>query len=126
MEVCYGTMTACETAYYTYIYAKVDKKHYQKVTSHMRGASLTGRFMSGLSSQILIHFGMTIMDLNYLTLGGRFDTIFLNFNYVFRVMRVCSSRMWMAGLGPEVVTTFDKKYRKGMKNKKAIASSGFI
>ena len=78
MEVCYGTMTACETAYYTYIYAKVDKKHYQIVTSHMRGASLTGRFMSGLSSQVLIHLGMTIADLNYLTLVGRFSNTFLS------------------------------------------------
>lgn len=64
-------MTACEIAYYTYIYAKVDKKHYQIVTSHMRGASLTGRFMSGVTSQILIYLGMTIADLNYLTLAGK-------------------------------------------------------
>lgn len=71
MEVCYGTMTACEIAYYTYIYAKVDKKHYQIVTSHMRVASLTGRFMSGVTSQILLHFHMTIADLNYLTLAGK-------------------------------------------------------
>lgn len=73
MEVCYGTMTACEIAYYTYIYAKVDKKHYQIVTSHMRGASLTGRFMSGMTSQIVLYFQMmTIADLNYLTLAGKF------------------------------------------------------
>ncbi|KAK7573370.1 hypothetical protein V9T40_010561 [Parthenolecanium corni] len=71
MEVCYGTMTACEIAYYTYIYAKVDKKHYQIVTSHMRGASLTGRFMSSITSQIVLNFHiMDIAGLNYLTLAG--------------------------------------------------------
>ena len=72
MEICYGTMTACETAYYTYIYAKVDKKHYQIVTSHMRAASLTGRFASAIASQVLIYMGMSIMGLNYMTLIGRF------------------------------------------------------
>ncbi|XP_065218297.1 thiamine transporter 1-like isoform X2 [Planococcus citri] len=71
MEFWYGMMTACEIAYYTYIYAKVDKKHYQIVTSHMRGASLAGRFLSGVTSQIMLHWNiMTISDLNYLTLGG--------------------------------------------------------
>lgn len=65
-------MTACEIAYYTYIYAKVDKKHYQIVTSHMRGASLTGRFMSSITSQIVLNFNiMDIGGLNYLTLAGK-------------------------------------------------------
>ncbi len=92
MEVCYGTMTACEIAYYTYIYAKVDKKHYQIVTSHMRGASLTGRFTSALTSQIALYFNMTIGDLNYFTLGGKFFnfhsviTIFSNVSTIWNSM----------------------------------------
>lgn len=62
---------ATEVAYYTYIYAKVDKKYFQKVSSHTRAAILTGRFLAGLSAQLLVHFdAMDYRDLNYITLGG--------------------------------------------------------
>nr|CAD7441102.1 unnamed protein product [Timema bartmani] len=67
----YGLFSATEVAYYTYIYAQVDKKHYQKVTSHTRTAYLLGRAVSGVVSQILV--SLKLMDyhqLNYLTLGG--------------------------------------------------------
>uniref|UniRef100_A0A1B6HRB0 Uncharacterized protein n=1 Tax=Homalodisca liturata TaxID=320908 RepID=A0A1B6HRB0_9HEMI len=71
MEIFYATMTACEVAYYTYIYAKVDKNHYQTVTSHMRAAALTGRFTSATTSQIMLSLGiLTIADLNHLTFVG--------------------------------------------------------
>ncbi|XP_075211891.1 thiamine transporter 1-like isoform X2 [Lycorma delicatula] len=71
MEIFYGTMTACEVAYYTYIYVKVDKQHYQAVTSHMRAAALTGRFMSGLTGQTLLLLNiMDIAELNHLTFIG--------------------------------------------------------
>lgn len=59
---------AAEVAYYTYIYAKVDKEHYQKVTSHTRGAILAGRAISGISSQVLISTNiMDFKQLNYIT-----------------------------------------------------------
>lgn len=71
MEFFYGTMTACEVAYYTYIYAKVDKQHYQVVTSHMRAAALSGRFISATTSQTVLSFGiMDVAQLNHLTLVG--------------------------------------------------------
>ena len=40
LEVVYGTYMATEIAYYTYIYAKVDREHYPKVTSHTRASVL--------------------------------------------------------------------------------------
>jgi len=77
MEVFYGTMTACEVAYYTYIYSKVDKKHYKVVSSHMKMACLIGRLVSALLAQILIdnHIA-TVSHLNYLTLVGATISIF--------------------------------------------------
>lgn len=71
MEVFYGTMTACEVAYYTYIYSKVDKKYYKIVSSHMKMACLLGRLFSALLAQGLIdaHI-LTVPHLNYLTLAG--------------------------------------------------------
>lgn len=79
MEFFYATMTACEIAYYTYIYAKVDKEHYQRVTSHMRAAALTGRFSSATTSQLVLSFGLlTVADLNHLTFAGKFTATFNN------------------------------------------------
>lgn len=54
VEVFYGLYMASEVAYFTYIYAQVDKEHYQKVTSHTRTAFLLGRFLSGVVSQSLV------------------------------------------------------------------------
>lgn len=63
---------ATEVAYYTYIYAKVEKEHYQKVTSHVRAAILAGRALSGILAQILVSFEvMDYMQLNYITLSGK-------------------------------------------------------
>uniref|UniRef100_T1I4G6 Uncharacterized protein n=1 Tax=Rhodnius prolixus TaxID=13249 RepID=T1I4G6_RHOPR len=69
LEVFYGLFTACEVAYYTYIYAKVDKEHYQEVSSHTRASYLIGRALSGILSQILVSTGFSYLSLNYFTLG---------------------------------------------------------
>lgn len=75
MEVFYATMTACEVAYSTYIYAKVDKVYYQKVTSHMRAAALTGRFTSAVLAQLLLSFSiLDVASLNHITFIGRWCT----------------------------------------------------
>lgn len=78
MEVFYGTMIACEVAYYTYIYSKVDKKYYKIVSSHMKMACLIGRLISATLAQILIDSKiLTVPHLNYLTLAGnRFILIY--------------------------------------------------
>ncbi|XP_058446052.1 thiamine transporter 1-like [Malaya genurostris] len=72
VQVLYGTNNSTEIAYWTYIYAKVDRKHYQKVTSHIRSAALSGRFLASTVSQILVHFQvMDYLELNYLSLSAQ-------------------------------------------------------
>nr|CAD7429829.1 unnamed protein product [Timema monikensis] len=71
VEVLYGLFMATEVAYFTYMYALVDKEHYQQVTSHTRTAYLLGRSISGVLAQLFM--SIKIMDshqLNYLTLGS--------------------------------------------------------
>lgn len=80
MEGFYGTMIACEVAYYTYIYSKVDKKYYKIVSSHMKMACLLGRLVSSLLAQFLIDNSLlTVAHLNYLTLAGEKLRLFLIF-----------------------------------------------
>ncbi|XP_076271502.1 thiamine transporter 1-like isoform X3 [Rhynchophorus ferrugineus] len=70
-KVFYGTFAACEVAYFTYIYAKVDKEYYQQVTSHTRAAILAGRATSGILAQSLISFKvMNYRELNYITFSA--------------------------------------------------------
>lgn len=67
----YGMFSACEVAYYTYIYAKVAKEYYQRVTSYTRAAILAGRSISGIMGQLLISFNlMDYRQLNYITFGA--------------------------------------------------------
>jgi thiamine transporter 2/3 len=75
MEVCYGFFMAAEVAYYTYIYAQVDREHYQQVTSHTRAAYLFGRALSGVVSQVLVSTGtLDYYQLNFISLAGRLTT----------------------------------------------------
>lgn len=62
---------AAEIAYYTYMYAKVEKERYQKVTGHARASLLTGRFVASVIGQILVSFDlMDLRQLNFISLGG--------------------------------------------------------
>lgn len=70
VEVLYGLFMSCEVAYYTYIYAKVDKVHYQEVSGQTRAAYLIGRAVSGVVSQILVLTNFSYYILNFFTLGG--------------------------------------------------------
>eukprot|EP00095_Tigriopus_kingsejongensis_P007313 maker-scaffold431_size173393-snap-gene-0.28 protein:Tk07313 transcript:maker-scaffold431_size173393-snap-gene-0.28-mRNA-1 annotation:"hypothetical protein DAPPUDRAFT_59074" len=71
MQFCYGVATSTEVAYYTYIYAKVEPRHFQKVTSWTRVALLVGRFLSGCLAQILTSSGiLDYKGLNYFSLGS--------------------------------------------------------
>lgn len=72
VQVIYGTFMAAEVAYYTYMYARVDRTKYQQVTGHVRAAILTGRFSASLLGQLLISFEvMDLRELNYITLGAQ-------------------------------------------------------
>jgi solute carrier family 19 (thiamine transporter), member 2/3 len=66
-----GFFMASEVAYYTYIYAKVEKNKYNRVTGYTRASLLSGRFLAGMLAQILISFKlMNVRELNYISLGG--------------------------------------------------------
>ena len=72
LEAIYGTYCATEIAYFTYIYAKVDRQHYQRVTSHTRAALLCGRFIAASLAQFLVYYKlMDYRELNYITLAGK-------------------------------------------------------
>jgi len=78
MEAFYSFFLAAEVAYYTYIYAQVDKKHYQRVTSHTRAAYLFGRALSGVVSQILVSTDtLDYYQLNFVSLSGRLKMFLL-------------------------------------------------
>ncbi|SPP82099.1 thiamine transporter 1 [Drosophila guanche] len=68
-QLFYGFFTAAEVAYYTYIYAKVDKERYQIVTGHTRAAILSGKFLGGLVAQVLVSTDtMNYGELYYISL----------------------------------------------------------
>lgn len=72
VETVYGTYCATEIAYFTYIYAKVDRQHYQQVTSHTRAAVFCGRFVAASLAQLLVYYKlMNYRELNYITLAGK-------------------------------------------------------
>lgn len=66
---CSAFMACCEVAYYTYIYAKVEKEHYLQVTAHTRAAVFCGKCCSGLLAQVLISSAATdLRGLNVISL----------------------------------------------------------
>lgn len=72
LEIFYGTYMATEIGYFTYIYAKVDKEHYLKVTSYARAAVLSGRFVAGTLGQTLVYTNaMDYRQLHILTLAAQ-------------------------------------------------------
>ncbi|XP_076165974.1 thiamine transporter 1 [Ptiloglossa arizonensis] len=71
VEFFYGLFFSTEVAYYTYIYAKVDKKHYQEVTSHTKAAALIGRCMAGIIAQLTTSINLlNYHQLNYITIAA--------------------------------------------------------
>ncbi|RXG55935.1 Thiamine transporter 1 [Armadillidium vulgare] len=110
MEFCYGIATATEVAYYTYIYAQVDARHYQKVTSYTRSAILAGRFASGLLSQVvsiiwndfreaysraLTAFGIGYLHLNWALVGELTLAAISLFDGVLLVIMGFTSEIWV-------------------------------
>nr|CAD7401272.1 unnamed protein product [Timema poppensis] len=70
-EAVWGLFAATEVAYFTYIYATVDRQHYQKVTSHIRAAFLLGHSLSAVVAQTLSLLGvMDAHTLTYITAGA--------------------------------------------------------
>lgn len=61
-QILYGSLMAAEVAYYTYIYASVERDKYQIVTGYSRSAILIGRFISSAIAQTLISFRICNYD----------------------------------------------------------------
>jgi len=82
VEIFYGIACSAEIAYYTYIYAQVDKQYYKKVTSYTSSALLMGKFFGGLLAQLLVTFHlMNYHELTFVTFSfsclGLLATLFL-------------------------------------------------
>uniref|UniRef100_A0A0M3JVT9 Folate transporter 1 (inferred by orthology to a C. elegans protein) n=1 Tax=Anisakis simplex TaxID=6269 RepID=A0A0M3JVT9_ANISI len=56
MQIVFGIASAAEIAYYSYMYAVVDQKHYKRITSYIRCAALVGKFLAFALAQLLISF----------------------------------------------------------------------
>lgn len=70
-QVFYGLFMATEVAYFTYIYATVDRDHYPAVTGFTKSAMLVGRFTAAVLGQLLVSFRLfDFRQLNYITLGS--------------------------------------------------------
>ncbi|TKR86405.1 hypothetical protein L596_011003 [Steinernema carpocapsae] len=79
-QILYGWATATEVAYFSYIYVKVDRKHFERVTVYTRAALQSGRCLSYLISQPIIIFGWgTYLTLNYISLGSLVFTVLFVF-----------------------------------------------
>lgn len=69
-QIFFGTFMAAEVAYYTYIYAKVDRERYQVVTGHTRAAILGGKFLGGVLAQVLVSTNaMNFRELHFISLA---------------------------------------------------------
>lgn len=65
IQFTFAIFFATEIAYYTYIYAKVDKEHFMKVTSHTRAAILCGKCCAGFLAQVIVYSrAMNLRGLN--------------------------------------------------------------
>ncbi|CAD5211267.1 unnamed protein product [Bursaphelenchus xylophilus] len=70
MQIVFGIASASRIAYFSYIYAVVDKSQFKKVTSYIRSSALVGKFLAYLSAQVLILTSLAdYLILNFITLG---------------------------------------------------------
>ncbi|XP_020807954.1 thiamine transporter 1 [Drosophila serrata] len=71
-QIFFGFYMAAEVAYYTYMYAKVDKERYQIVTGHTRAAILSGKFLGGCLAQIMVSTkSMNFRELHYISIASQ-------------------------------------------------------
>ncbi|EDW04190.1 thiamine transporter 2 [Drosophila grimshawi] len=69
-QIFFGFFTAAEVAYYTYMYAKVERERYQIVTGHTRAAILGGKFLGGILAQLLVSTdSMSFRQLHFISLA---------------------------------------------------------
>ncbi|XP_058835349.1 thiamine transporter 1-like [Topomyia yanbarensis] len=69
-EVFYGTYKAADVAFWSYIYVRVERCHYQKITCYTKSAAMAGKFVAAVGSQALLVYGVVnFLDLNYISLA---------------------------------------------------------
>uniref|UniRef100_A0A914PI15 Thiamine transporter 2 n=1 Tax=Panagrolaimus davidi TaxID=227884 RepID=A0A914PI15_9BILA len=75
----FGFATATEVAYFAYIYVKVDRKKFSKVTAWTRAALLAGKCSSYFISEffVLFHWG-NLQTLNYISISSLFIALILS------------------------------------------------
>ncbi|XP_038817762.1 thiamine transporter 2-like, partial [Salvelinus namaycush] len=66
MQFFYGVKSACEVAYFSYIYSIVDMKHYSKATSYCRSVQLLGYKVGSVLGQLLVCFSLMYYNNNIL------------------------------------------------------------
>ncbi|XP_068601310.1 thiamine transporter 2 isoform X2 [Brachionichthys hirsutus] len=62
MQFVYGVATACELAYFSYIYSVVDPKRYRMATSYVRSVQLLGYTAGSLLGQLFVTFDLMSYD----------------------------------------------------------------
>uniref|UniRef100_A0A914YRE9 Uncharacterized protein n=1 Tax=Panagrolaimus superbus TaxID=310955 RepID=A0A914YRE9_9BILA len=79
MQICFGLASSAEIAYYSYMYAVVDRKHYKKITSYTRAAKMVGKFFAYSLAQIFITTGFgSYLLLIQITFGAVFVVFFIS------------------------------------------------
>ncbi|XP_062711743.1 thiamine transporter 1-like [Aedes albopictus] len=74
-EVFYGTYKSADVAFWSYIYARVDRSCYQKITSYTKSSSQLGKFVGAVGAQVLLFYGLVdYLDLNYVSLAVQLCT----------------------------------------------------
>ncbi|XP_017949957.1 thiamine transporter 2 isoform X2 [Xenopus tropicalis] len=68
MDFVYAVCTACDPAYYAYIYSVVGSEHYQRVTGFCRSITLVGCTLGSVIGQMLVSLaGVSYFNLNIIS-----------------------------------------------------------
>lgn len=113
MQCLYGWATATEVAYYSYIYAAIDERHYQKATSYVRGAVLIGRCVAYTVSQIIISLipGQHML-LNYISLAA--------------MAAICLIALFLPPATVHSQKTYDVKHADDAASEDDVTASGYV
>ncbi|CAD5205861.1 unnamed protein product [Bursaphelenchus okinawaensis] len=79
MQIAFGLATSAEIAYYSYLYAVVDKRNFKKVTAYIRSAVMLGKFFGYTVAQTIVSLEIgSYLLLNQITLGSVTVTLIIS------------------------------------------------
>ncbi|KAM9469156.1 thiamine transporter 1 [Clarias gariepinus] len=81
MQFTYSVVTACEVAYFSYIYSVVDLQYYLKATSFCRAAQLIGYTFGSVAGQILLSF--KLMSYYYILV---FTLVLISISFIISIL----------------------------------------